>query len=88
MKKLCLPLLTKASCFTRMVIIYLNKLKSNLRYYYLLSLFKIISKISNSKDPLGISISKNQEGGFNTSKIIHDADDIISNAYYYEAKFW
>jgi len=45
-----------------MVIIYLNKLKGNLRNYYLASLFKIISKISNSKDPLGISISKNQEG--------------------------
>ena len=45
-----------------MVIIYLNKLKSSLRDYYLLSLFKIISKISNSKEPLGISISKNQEG--------------------------
>jgi len=45
-----------------MVIIYLNKLKSSLRDYYLLSLFKIISKISNSKEPLGMSISKNQEG--------------------------
>ena len=45
-----------------MVIIYLNKLKSGLRDYYLLSLFKIISKISNSKEPLGMSISKNQEG--------------------------
>jgi len=45
-----------------MVIIYLNKLKSNLRDYYLLSLFKMISKINNSKNSLGISISKNQEG--------------------------
>ena len=45
-----------------MVIIYLNKLKNSLRFYSLASLFKIISKISNSKDPLGISISKNQEG--------------------------
>ena len=65
-----------------MIIIYLNKLKGNLRNYYLISLFKTISKISNSKHPLGISISKNQEGDFDTSKIIHDADDIISNAYY------
>jgi hypothetical protein len=45
-----------------MVIIYLNKLKVNLRNYYLTSLFIIISKISNNKEPLGISISKNQEG--------------------------
>ena len=45
-----------------MVIIYLNKLKVNLRSYYLTSLFIIISKISNNKEPLGISISKNQEG--------------------------
>jgi hypothetical protein len=45
-----------------MVIIYLNKLKGNLRNYYLASLFKTISKISNSKHPLGISISKNQDG--------------------------
>ena len=45
-----------------MVIIYINNLKGNLRNYYLTSLFKIISKISNSKEPLGISISKNQEG--------------------------
>jgi len=45
-----------------MVIIYLNKLKSSLIDYYFLSLFKIISKISNSKEPLGISLSKNQEG--------------------------
>jgi len=44
-----------------MVIIYLNKLKGSLRNYYLASLFKTISKISNSKHPLGISISKNQE---------------------------
>ena len=65
-----------------MVIIYLNKLKGNLRNYYLASLFKTISKISNSKHPLRISISKNQEGGFDTSNIVHDADDIISNAYY------
>ena len=45
-----------------MVTIYLNKLKGNLRNYYLTSLFKIISKISNNKEPLGISISKKQEG--------------------------
>jgi len=47
-----------------MVIIYLNELKGYLKYYSLSSLFKTISKISNSKHkhPLGISISKNQEG--------------------------